>query len=105
ERERLLRVFGPDDFVRQFKRGVHVLLGVGQHVSADRLHARVRIAGVAGCAGRALGHREKAFESLARLLDASLSEIAQFTRDFKWRICHCLSSLGWLCGPSSANTL
>ena len=45
--ERLLRVLSPHEVVGEFK-GVHILLGIGQHVGADRFHGEVRIRAVTG---------------------------------------------------------
>ena len=67
KRERLLRILGADQLLSQLERRVHVLLGIGQDMSAHRLGAALCRAGrVAVDAGCALRHREKAFERLAQ---------------------------------------
>src|SRR5208337_1121019 len=91
QRQSLLRILCLDELVSKIEGGVYILLGVGQHVSADRLRSALRRVGrVARDACRALGDRQEALEGFSRLVDAAVGEIAQLIWNFKRRIGHFL---------------
>ena len=100
----LLWVFRLDQLLSQIERRVHVALGVGQHVSADRFRALRRLCRFARrLRSRAERRSESPRTPFARLLHAALSEIAHFIWNLKRRIGHSLPS--WQGGRKWASTV
>jgi len=92
QREGFLRILGLDELVSQIERRIHILLGVAENVRSDRFHLRLRGRGRAVYrADRFLCYRNKTFESLSSLIDATLRKIAQFIGNFKRWVGHAIS--------------